>query len=115
MQIVAYIDLEIRDLKQVFGFNISDFTSLKVRKFNKTSRVIRGNIIVKTLDFGNQLQATALFFRKQGGEYRLMPYKVFPKKLCNYFNDDIFFYDDLTRHSNIPEKPVPCPFDIVRL
>lgn len=91
----------------------SDFTSLKVKKLNKTSRGIYGNISLLVNGFDNTMKCEAKMSHKQGGEYRRLPYRLPPKNLCDFLNEDTFFYPELVTVSDIP-KPIPCPIEPVR-
>jgi hypothetical protein len=108
LKITAYIDLEIQDFKQILGGQFSDFSNVRVKKLNKTTRGLFGNINLMVSDFDNSMQVEAKMSKKQGGEYRKLPYRLPPKKLCDFFNEDIFFYPDLVKTSNLP-LPFPCP------
>lgn len=48
-------------------------------------------------------------YRKQGNEYRKMPYGIGPTKYCDFFKNDKWWYDDLLLVSNLPAKTV-CPW-----
>lgn len=49
-------------------------------------------------------------YKKQGGEYRLMPYKI-KKPLCEFLEEDKYFYDDFCANSTMI-NPFPCPYPI---
>lgn len=83
-----------------------DYTKLKVRKVNKMRKVF-GNTTFH-LDLDNTCMVEGLIYVKQGGEYRLMPYKLNKKGICDLHNDDKFFYPELWEVSDW-KNPCPCP------
>jgi hypothetical protein len=52
-------------------------------------------------------------YLKQGGEYRLLPYKLPKKPLCDFVNEDAFFLPKAVNVSEI-RFPMACPFEVVR-
>lgn len=52
--------------------------------------------------------------KKQGGEYRKLPFKLMPKGMCSFINEDEFFFPELNKYSDI-NLPVPCPLLVVSL
>lgn len=63
-----------------------DYTKLYVRKVNKTRRLY-GNIMYD-IAVDNSFMSEMLIYMKQGGQYRLMPYrmqkKAFVTEMCQY-------------------------------
>lgn len=105
----AYFDAQLDRVEQIF-FNESycDFAGIKVRKVNKT-RVLVGDIKIFQ-DFGDDIIAETIAFVKQGGEYRLMPYKVGKIPFCQLLQKDVYFYKKLTEKSDFPEDiEKDCP------
>ena len=102
------MDLEVESMKQVFGDvdNFVDWTKLKTRRVNKTRQIV-GSLMYHTEVDNSYLIETALF-QKQGGEYRLTPYKMPKKRFCDFLAADEFFVDDLVKHSNFSD-PITCP------
>lgn len=51
---------------------------------------------------------------KQGGEYRLLPYKLPKKPVCKFANEDKFF---LPKTANVSEItfPMACPLEVVKI
>lgn len=48
-------------------------------------------------------------YKKSGNEYKLLPYKLGPKKLCDFTKDEKMFYPDIIKYTNFP--PIPsCDF-----
>jgi hypothetical protein len=115
LKVLAYLDLEVREIKQIEGTGLADFTSFKIKKLNKTTRGIFGTIVVPVADyFDNNLQVGVRLLKKQGGEYRQMPFKLPPKNLCDFFNEDDFFMPDVVAASDVP-SPLPCPAEVVKI
>jgi hypothetical protein len=110
----GYTEIEIRDYEQLSGFESVDFTQVRARKINKTTRALTGTFFVKELVVDNKIIVEHLFFKKQGGEYRKLPYTLPPKPFCDYVNEDVYFYPEIQKVSNIP-KPFPCPLPVVCL
>jgi hypothetical protein len=110
---MAYIDVEVREVKQISGKKFVDLTNLKVKKLNKTTRGIVGHFTVKAADLGNNMQVAIQFWKKQGGEYRQLPYRLPSKNLCDYFNEDDIFMPEILKVSNV-SSPLPCPVPQVR-
>lgn len=106
--------MEVRDFKQLEGFSNMDFSNLKVKKVNRTSRMLIGTIVVPTPDIDNSVKADFVFHQKQGGEYRKLPYSLPPKSLCEFCNEDIYFYPEVVAVSDFP-RPLPCPLPQVKI
>lgn len=85
--VVSYFDVQIDRFEVLFqNTSFFDWSGLKVRKIQK----IRS--IVGEIDFfvpiGNDIMFSGLAYKKQGGEYRLMPYKVQPTPFCDFIKKD---------------------------
>ena len=95
-------------MKQEFGDvdNFLDWTKLKSKKVNKTRQMV-GSLIYHT-DIDNSYLIETAVFKKQGGEYRLMPYKLPKKGFCDFIASDELFVKDLVEYTNFT-YPVPCP------
>jgi hypothetical protein len=52
-------------------------------------------------------------YRKQGGEYRLLPFKFPEQEFCSAIQNDPYVYPDIAKHSNI-SYPLECPIADVR-
>ena len=50
----------------------------------------------------------------QGGEYRKMPYKLGPKKLCEFVKNDKLVVPEVLATTNVP-KAETCPFPAVNI
>lgn len=110
---VAYIDVEVRELRQILGVEIVDIKGLKIKKLNKTARGMVGSVIVLASDIDNTLIVEVKLSIKQGGEYRKLPYKLPPTNFCDCINKDVYAFPDLVKVSNIP-SPLPCPVEPVQ-
>jgi hypothetical protein len=54
--------------------------------------------------FKNLNKKSNLNFRNfAGGEYRYMPYSIPPTPFCDLLKSDIYFYEDLTKSSDLPK------------
>lgn len=113
-QAFGYIEIELRDFKQFEGMEIADFTDFKVKKVNKTHRMLVGTSEVFAPDFDNSVQVEMQLYQKQGGEYRKLPYKISPKGSCDFFNEDEVLYPEIAAVSDVP-NPMPCPMPQVIL
>jgi Protein of unknown function (DUF1091) len=56
----------------------------------------------------NSVTCDVSVYNKQGGEYRLMPFKI-NKPICDFAKSDVYFYDDFCANSTMI-KPFPCPY-----
>lgn len=107
---IAYFDVEIQRFEQYSDTTYADYRSLKVRKNNKT-RKLYGNITINK-PFDNKFTVSMVTFTKQGGEYRMLPYKLPEKQFCDFFNEDDLFYPELTEYSDFT-NPIRCPLPVV--
>lgn len=88
--------------------------NLKVKKVNKIRSIF--GFITLYQPFGNNLIIEAKTLKKQGGEYRYLPYKVPPTPLCDLIIKDKYIYPDFARQSDFSEDPVNnCPIIPVSL
>jgi hypothetical protein len=62
----------------------------------------------------NTYSAEIEAFVKQGGEYRMLPYKKSKRGVCDFYKDDTYFYPDLAAATDFP-FPFECPVANVRL
>lgn len=92
-----------------------DFSKLKVRRVNKT-RAIIGEVEFKQL-LGNDVLVDIKIYKKQGGEYRKMPYEILHQPFCDFYGNDIYIYHEVAKDSDLPAdlkkncplKPVTFP------
>jgi hypothetical protein len=105
---MAYIDVEVREFRQISGAEVVEFSALKIKKLNRTAQGMFINFTLKAADIDNDMQVAVKLSKKQGGEYRQLPYKLPPSDLCDFFNEDKYAMPDLVKVSNVP-YPLPCP------
>ncbi|KAL7020230.1 hypothetical protein ACKWTF_011424 [Chironomus riparius] len=87
---------------------------LKVRKVNKTRQIF--GYIELYIDFGNNLMVEYKCLKKQGGEYRYLPFSVPKQPYCDYVKADTFFYPDLARDSDFPDQSnIECPAGVKKV
>lgn len=79
------------------------------KKHNKTVRALFGEVIARTTE-GNDVYLEVESFKKQGGEFRKMPYKISKAPFCDVASGDEYVYADLAANSDFPEK-FSCPFE----
>jgi hypothetical protein len=75
-----------------------DFTTLKIKRVNKT-RVFYGKI-VHHVEFDDTFIMTENILKKQGGEYRLLPFKVDATPACSFYQQDKVVYSELANVSD---------------
>ena len=100
------------DLKQLSGAEFIDFSEWKVRKVNRTTRLLTGTVVVVNPNIDNKVKIEFELYKKQGGEYRKQAYTLPPKGSCDFINQDTYFYPEIVKVSNAPEK-MPCPLPVV--
>jgi Protein of unknown function (DUF1091) len=106
LQVTAYLDVILEKVECSPGSEILDCGSLKVKRLKK-QRLVFGNFtFLKPL--GNELTIEITAYKKQGGEYRLLPYKI-RKPVFDLAKEDTYVYEDLCNYTNF-ELPPPCPF-----
>ncbi|CAO1397777.1 unnamed protein product [Diamesa tonsa] len=75
--------------------DFGDLTGVKVRKVNR-KHVISGDFHYKK-GLSNDQQCKVLFYKKQGGEYRLLSYKIPAQGCCDFYNSDNFIVPELAK------------------
>lgn len=76
-----YFDITLEKFDLLFQDDkFSDFSKLKVKKQNRT-RALVGEYTFK-IPFGDEIMMEGKFYKKQGGEYRLLPYRSALKPYC---------------------------------
>jgi hypothetical protein len=83
-----------------------DYKGLKIRK-HEGYRKIFGNV-THHIDMDNSYDTMVDLYLKQGGEYRMLPYKLKRSPLCDFYSGDKFFYEDMTKTVSYP-FPFVCP------
>lgn len=95
------------EFKQISGEEFVDLTGLKVKKVNKERKVF-GKVIFHQF-FDDSVTLAVEAYVKQGGEYRLMPFKPQAQGVCSYTKHHKQYYDEVVEYSDFPD-PAPCPF-----
>lgn len=73
----------------------------KVKKVNKIRSVFGWFFL--HVPFGNDIKIEVKTLKKQGGEYRYLPYKLIPTPFCDALESDKYFYPDIAKYSDFPE------------
>lgn len=88
----AYFDVQLDRFDVVESDKeVYDLSNIKVRKVNKIRSLV-GEWIIKQ-PTGNDVIFEIKIYKKQGNEYRLLPYKVLPQPLCDVFSADGKFFN----------------------
>ena len=84
---------------------------LKVRKFNRTTQVVSGWVLIKA-DIDNSYMAYAELFKWEGNEFRKLPYHL-TIAICDGWANDEFMVPDVLK--SCPECPPQgtCPMPAV--
>lgn len=69
-----------------------------------------GNATINSI-IDHTFLAEITLFAKQGGEYRLMPYKL-RKDFCSAVLEDPHFMDDIIASSTLPNRTCPLPVGV---
>lgn len=108
LQVYAYFDITLDRAECSSAPGFIECSRLKIKRVSK-QRLLFGNITICT-PLDNDAVSNLSIFKKQGGEYRKMPYKIV-KPFCDVIKNGIYFYDDLCVNSTLP-KHRPCPYPI---
>ncbi|KAG5679007.1 hypothetical protein PVAND_008616 [Polypedilum vanderplanki] len=73
---------------------------LKVRKVNKTRSIV-GYVLTK-VPIGDDFKSEGRLLKKQGGEYRYLPYGYPPTPKCTLMANDRYMYPDVAKNSDFP-------------
>ncbi|CAO1414366.1 unnamed protein product [Diamesa tonsa] len=82
--------------------------NLRVKKVNRTHHLLIGNFTLY-VNQGNEYEYFARLYKKQGNAYKKTPYKVGPKKFCDFLSDEKMFYPDILAASDFPSIET-CPW-----
>jgi hypothetical protein len=104
----------LRDFKQIEGQESYDWSRLRIRKLNKTVRGFVGTIQAISSTIDNNWKVAIQLFKKQGGEYRKLPYNIAQQGFCDFVQHDEHFVPELTKAFKAP-YPFPCPHPQVSL
>jgi hypothetical protein len=87
-------------------------TDVKVRKINK-KRGFHG-IVILNENVDNSFEQEMTMWKKQGGEYREMPFSIPKKDMCKFYGEDKTSYEDFANASDFP-YPFECPLLKVKM
>lgn len=82
--------------------------NIRVKKVNRTHHLIVGNFTLN-VNQGNDYMFFATLYKKQGNEYRKTPFKMGPKKFCDFLRDEKYFYPEARTRSDFPSTET-CPW-----
>jgi hypothetical protein len=105
-QTSAYLEIEVQTIEQLSDTKLIDYTGLKVRKSGGRRRIEGKGHIITEID--NTFIAKIVAYKKQGGGYRIMPYKLPEKAFCDFHSDDEFFYPEFAKYTDFTD-PLTCP------
>ncbi|KAL7037958.1 hypothetical protein ACKWTF_009415 [Chironomus riparius] len=84
----------------------------RIKKLNKTRSIV-GSVFYH-VPFGNDIKIEIQTLKKQGGEYRYLPYKLLPGPFCDVLANDKYLYPDIARNSDFPEDVMNnCPLPVI--
>ncbi|CAO1398196.1 unnamed protein product [Diamesa serratosioi] len=90
--------------------SVVDYSKLRVKKMNRTHHFVDGEMTT-FVELNNDYQYEFVVFKKQGNIFKKQPYKLSKMNYCDFHQRDVYFYDDLLKHSDLPAKGV-CPWPI---
>ena len=88
--------------------NYVNLDHVRVKKVNRTHHLIIGNLTL-FINQGNEYQFYGLLYKKQGNEYKKTPYKMGPKKFCDFLSGEKLFYPSIHATSDFPSIGT-CPW-----
>ncbi|KAL7037956.1 hypothetical protein ACKWTF_009414 [Chironomus riparius] len=81
---------------------------VRIKKVNKTRSFV-GSMAFK-VPIGNDFKVGLKLMKKQGGEYRYMPYSSPPTAYCDIIINDKYVYPDVLKQSDFPQDiAANCP------
>lgn len=108
--VLSYYDIEFENIKQDFGQELIDCSKLKIARIKGTK--LRG--LFGPVNFigsiGDNYKIGGNMYKKQGGEYRLQPFKLPGRGVCEAYNSDPYFMPEIAKASNFT-VPMPCPVE----
>jgi hypothetical protein len=110
-KILAYLDIDFQSCEQTVGQNGFSNFGLKVKRVNKTTRGFFGSV-EQLVIADNSYQVSAQLWKKQGGEYRKLPYNFPASNLCDSLSQDSYVFPELAQVSDV-DYPLPCPVEPV--
>ena len=93
--------------------NYVNLDNVRVKKVNRTHHLLIGNFTMH-VNQGNEYEFFGVLYKKQGNEYKKTPYKIGPKKFCDFLRDEKMFYPDIQASSDFPSVET-CPWPSVTI
>jgi hypothetical protein len=107
---MCLFDIEYQSVRQDYGANFFDWSKLKVSRIKGTkTRALFGPMTARGA-IDNSFTFMGNMYKKQGGEYRLQPFKLPPQSFCDALNNDPYFMPEIAKVSNLT-LPIPCPLN----
>jgi hypothetical protein len=105
-----FFEIEYQSVRQDYGADFFDWSKLKVSRIKGTkTRALFGPMTARGA-IDNSFTFMGNMYKKQGGEYRLQPFKLPPQSFCDALNNDPYFMPEIAKVSNLT-LPIPCPWD----
>ncbi|KAG5678972.1 hypothetical protein PVAND_008587 [Polypedilum vanderplanki] len=93
----------LEENKNIWEWNV------KVKKINKTRSLVGYSLF--NAPVGDDFKVEGKVLKKQGGEYRLLPYNMQPAPFCSTLAKDEYMYPEVAKNSDFPEDVMTnCPF-----
>lgn len=108
-EVSAFLDVSLTHTEVLMPGDktVANIDKLRVKKVNRTHHMLQGEIEA-FIPIDNSFDVLCLSYKKSGNEYRLMPYKIGPKKFCNTLKDEQMIYPELLKVSDLPSQDT-CP------
>ncbi|XP_058445051.1 uncharacterized protein LOC131426358 [Malaya genurostris] len=108
------MELDLDRFEQISGFNLIDFSKMRVRKFNRTTYVLDGEFeLFEDLNDKYQGAVTCAYSALGNNQWNEYPFKISKDKLCNVFNGAYKEYQEyFVESTNLPRVGDDwlCPF-----
>jgi hypothetical protein len=104
----SFLEIELQKHEQKFTNGVMDFSQVRVKRIPGTkTQALYGPMIIRGPIY-DTYKVKMTIYKKQGGQYRLMPLTYPLGDACSLVSNDPHFVPDLTKHSNMT-LPLPCP------
>jgi hypothetical protein len=102
----------LQKFEQTITNGIADLSQIRIKRINGTKeRGLFGFFTIKG-PVNDSYKFKVTLYKKQGGQYRLMPYNSPLTPWCSAFNSDPYVVPDVVKHSNMTQ-PIVCPLSNV--